>query len=234
MILKQPKSIEAKPLELIELPEPSLGPDEILMRVKACGICHTDLHTVEGELNLPKLPIVPGHQIAGIIEETGRDVKQLQKGDRVGVPWLYSTCGKCKFCQDDKENLCDNIRFTGFHVNGGYAEYAVAKESFTYLLPKQFTFEEVAPLLCAGIIGYRALKLSEAKPKSRLGLYGFGASAHITIQVAIHQGCEIYVFSQSEAHRKLAEKLGAIWTGSAADNPTQKIDHAIIFAPSGN
>ena len=233
MILRQPNPIETKPLELVDLPKPAIQSDEILIQVKACGVCHTDLHIVEGELAQSKLPFVPGHQVTGIIEATGTDVQQFHQGDSVGVPWLYSTCGKCKFCKDGKENLCDNIQFTGFHVNGGYAEYMVAKESFTYKLPEGFSFIAAAPLLCAGIIGYRALKLSEAEPKSRLGLYGFGASAHITIQIAIHRGYEIYVFSRSEKHRKLAEKLGAVWTGTAGDISPQKLDSAIIFAPAG-
>lgn len=233
MVLKQPKPITTKPLELVDLPKPTSQADEVLIQVKACGICHTDLHIVEGELAQLKLPIIPGHQVTGIIEATGTDVKQFQKGDSVGVPWLYSTCGKCKFCKEGKENLCDNIQFTGFQVNGGYAEYMVAKESFTYKLPEGFTFTDAAPLFCAGIIGYRALKLSGAKSKSRLGLYGFGASAHITIQIATHQGCEIYVFSRSEKHRQLAKKLGAVWTGTAGDIPPQKLDNAIIFAPAG-
>ena len=233
MVLKQPKPIITKPLELVDLPKPTIQADEILIQVKACGVCHTDLHIIEGELAQSKLPIVLGHQVTGVIEETGTDVKQFHKGDSVGVPWLYSTCGKCKFCKDGKENLCDNIQFTGFHVNGGYAEYMVAKESFTYKLPEGFSFIAAAPLLCAGIIGHRALKLSEAKAKSRLGFYGFGASAHITIQIAIHQGCEIYVFSRSEKHRQLAQKFGAIWTGTTDDIPPQKLDSAIIFAPAG-
>jgi propanol-preferring alcohol dehydrogenase len=233
MILRQPNLIETKPLELVDLPKPTIQTDEILIRVKACGICHTDLHTIEGELALPKLPIVPGHQIAGLVEEVGKKVKEFKKGDRVGVPWVYSTCGTCKFCKSDKENLCDNIRFTGFHINGGFAEYMVAKSSFAYKLPKDFSFIKAAPLLCAGIIGYRALKLSKANSKSRLGLYGFGASAHITIQIAIHRGCEIFVFSRSEEHRKLAKKLGAVWVGRAEDNPPTKLDSIIIFAPAG-
>jgi alcohol dehydrogenase, propanol-preferring len=233
MALKQLKPIITRPLEFVDLPKPTIQTDEILIRVKACGICHTDLHTIEGELNLPKLPIVPGHQIAGIVEEVGDKVKKIKTGDKVGVPWVYSTCGKCKFCKEGKENLCDNIQFTGFHVNGGYAEYMVAKEFFTYQLPEGFSFIAAAPLLCAGIISYRALKLSAAKSNSRLGLYGFGASAHITLQIALHLGCEIYVFSRTEKHRQLAESLGAVWTGTADDFPPQKLDSAIIFAPAG-
>lgn len=233
MILRQPNKIETKPLKLVNLPKPSIQSDEILIRVKACGICHTDLHIIEGELTSPKLPIIPGHQIVGLVEETGKQVKNLKKGNRVGVPWVYSTCGACKYCLNNKENLCDNIRFTGFHINGGYTEYMVAKASFTYKLPSKFSFIEAAPLLCAGIIGYRALKLSKANSKFRLGLYGFGASAHITIQIAIHQGSEVYVFSRNKEHRKLAKKLGAFWVGRAEDNPPTKLDCAIIFAPVG-
>ena len=234
MSLKQPKLIEANPLTLVEMPIPKFAPDEILIKVKNCGICHTDLHIVEGELDLPKLPIIPGHQVAGLVEKIGKKVKTFKQGDRVGVPWLFSSCGKCKYCRADKENLCDNICFTGYHKNGGYAEYMVAKESFTYKLPANFSFAEAAPLLCAGIIGYRAFRLSRTKPGTRLGIYGFGASAHITTQVALDQGCEVYVFSRSEDHRKLAKRLGASWTGRAEDNPAEKLDSAIIFAPAGN
>ncbi|MDH5684844.1 MAG: alcohol dehydrogenase catalytic domain-containing protein, partial [candidate division WOR-3 bacterium] len=211
MSLKQPKLIEANPLTLVEMPIPKFAPDEILIKVKNCGICHTDLHIVEGELDLPKLPIIPGHQVAGLVEKIGKKVKTFKQGDRVGIPWLFSSCGKCKYCRADKENLCDNICFTGYHKNGGYAEYMVAKESFTYKLPANFSFAEAAPLLCAGIIGYRAFRLSRTKPGTRLGIYGFGASAHITTQVALDQGCEVYVFSRSEDHRKLAKRLGASW-----------------------
>lgn len=233
MILKHPNTIETKPLELVDLPKPTIQSDEVLIRVKSCGICHTDLHIIERELNLPKLPIVPGHQITGIVEVTGKLVKQFKSGDRVGVPWVYSTCGKCKFCLNGKENLCDNIRFTGFHINGGYAQYMVAKESFTFKLPVEFSFIQAAPLLCAGIIGYRALRLSQIKQKTKLGLYGFGASAHIVIQIAIHLDCEVYVFSRSQKHRNLATKLGAVWTGNTGETPSNKLDSIIIFAPAG-
>lgn len=234
MVLKKPKPVDENPLELMEAPIPTFGPDEIRIKVNTCGICHTDLHTVEGELPLMKRVLIPGHQIVGRVESKGEKVSKFQIGDRVGVPWLYSTCGKCGFCLKDKENLCENARFTGFHVDGGYAEYMVVQEKFAYPIPERFSDFEAAPLLCAGIIGYRSLQLSEIKPGERLGLYGFGASAHIVIQIARHWNCEVYVFSRNAEHRALAQKLGAIWTGEAKNNPPQKLDSAIIFAPAGS
>ncbi|KPL01039.1 MAG: alcohol dehydrogenase [candidate division Zixibacteria bacterium SM23_73_3] len=233
MILKEPEVIEKNPLQIVELDKPKFKPDEILVKIKVCGICHTDLHTVEGELELPKKPLVPGHQVVGVVEETGDKVTRFNKGDRVGMAWLYSTCGKCKYCLERKENLCENVKFTGYHVDGGYAQYTVVSQDFAYPIPEGFSDQQAAPLLCAGIIGYRALRLSEIKPKGRLGLYGFGASAHVAIQVAIHWGCEVFVFTRSKEHRKLAEKLGAVWTGQAKDKAPKKLDSAIIFAPAG-
>ncbi|HCV44301.1 MAG TPA: alcohol dehydrogenase [Bacteroidetes bacterium] len=231
--LSAPAPIEEHPLTLTELSKPLPAEHEVLLRVHVCGICHTDLHEVEGDLRLPRLPLTPGHQVVGRIEQTGLSVTKWKKGDRVGVPWLYSTCGRCEFCQSGKENLCDNSRFTGFHANGGFAEYMVANEDFVYALPDSFGDINVAPLLCAGVIGYRALRLSEIKPGGRIGLYGFGASAHIAIQIVRHWGCESYVFTRSKRHRDLAEELGASWTGSAEDTPPQQIDSAVIFAPAG-
>lgn len=233
MILRSPKLVEENPLDAVELPIPTLEPEEIRIEIRACGICHTDLHTVEGELSLPKLPVVPGHQIVGIVEAKGKKVTRFHEGDRVGVPWLYSTCGHCTFCQRGDENLCDSARFTGYHVDGGYAQYAVVSEAFAYHIPEGFPDMEAAPLLCAGIIGFRALRLSKVRPGETLGLYGFGASAHIAIQVAIHWGCEVYVFTRSEEHRQLARELGATWTGCAEDDSPHKLDSAIIFAPAG-
>jgi len=233
MRLKEAKPIEENPLELVDVPPPSPGPDEILIRIRACGVCHTDLHTVEGDLPLPKLPLFPGHQIVGIVEQVGEKVTTFREGDRVGVPWLYWTCGQCTFCRRGKENLCEKAQFTGYHVHGGYAQYVVAPERFSYAIPEGFSDVKAAPLLCAGVIGFRALRLSEVQPGQRLGLYGFGASAHVTIQVAVHWGCEVYVFSRTEEHRRLAQELGAVWTGQAQDTPPQKIDSAIIFAPAG-
>jgi propanol-preferring alcohol dehydrogenase len=191
------------------------------------------LHTVEGELALPKLPVIPGHQIVGVVESAGAGVTRFRVRDRVGVPWLYSTCGTCDHCTRGLENLCDEARFTGLHVDGGYAEYVISPAEFSYHLPGDLPDLQTAPLLCAGIIGYRALRLSDIEPGQRLGLFGFGASAHVTIQVARHWGCEVYVFTRGDAHRKHAEELGAVWTGRAEDSPPKPLDSAIIFAPAG-
>ncbi len=233
MILKRFAPIDQNPLELVDLPTPEPDSEEILLRVKVCGVCHTDLHTVEGELPEVKLPIIPGHQVAGVVEKVGKNTSRFKEGDRLGVAWLYSACGECAFCHRENENLCEAARFTGYHVNGGYAEYIVVPEKFAYSIPEIFSDEEAAPLLCAGIIGYRALRLSEIKPGQRLGLYGFGASAHVAIQVAVHWGCEVYVFTRSQEHCELASKLGAVWTGTSKDEPPTKMDSSIIFAPAG-
>jgi propanol-preferring alcohol dehydrogenase len=233
MVLDRPRPIAEHPLVERELPIPEPGPSEIRLRVAACGVCHTDLHTVEGDLSLPKLPIVPGHQIVGTVDVLGEGVDRFALGDRVGAPWLHSTCGECDYCKAGKENLCDDARFTGLHADGGYAEYAVVRADFSYSLPEGFPDLQAAPLLCAGIIGYRSLRLSAAEPGCTLGLYGFGASAHVTIQVARHMGCEVYVFSRSEEHRSHAEALGAAWTGRAEDTPPKGLDSSIVFAPAG-
>jgi len=233
MILYKSDLIENNPLKLVDIETPQPGPHQILVRVQACGICHTDLHTVEGELDLPKKPVVPGHQVVGVVEKLGEGAGRFKEGDRVGMAWLYSTCGKCSYCQKEKENLCESALFTGYHVDGGYAQYTVISEDFAYPIPDRFSAEEAAPLLCAGIIGYRALRLSEIKPGQKLGLYGFGASAHVAIQVAVHWGCEVYVISRSQEHLKLAEDLGAMWTGKPSQTSPEKLDSAIIFAPAG-
>lgn len=233
MILNEPRPVEKSPLAEVEIPEPEPGPDEIRIRVRACGVCHTDLHTVEGELVLPRLPIVPGHQIVGVVDALGARVDRFQIGDRVGVPWLYSTCGACAFCRRGLENLCDRARFTGLHADGGYAQYMVVPAAFAYPIPTGFPDLQAAPLLCAGVIGYRALRLSQVRPGERLGLYGFGASAHVTIQVARYWDCEVYVFTRSEEHRQHARDLGAAWVGGAEDDPPVPMDSAIIFAPAG-
>lgn len=233
MILKRFAPIDQNPLELVDLPIPEPDPEDILLRVKVCGVCHTDLHTIEGELPEVKLPIIPGHQVIGVVEKLGKNTSRFKERERLGVAWLYSACGECAFCQQENENLCEIARFTGYHVNGGYAEYIVIPEKFAYPVPEIFSDGEAAPLLCAGIIGYRALRLSEIKPGQRLGLYGFGASAHVAIQVAVHWGCEVYVFTRSEEHRNLASKLGAVWTGKSKDEPPTKMDSSIIFAPAG-
>jgi propanol-preferring alcohol dehydrogenase len=203
------------------------------LQIRACGICHTDLHVVEGDLPWQKQRIVPGHQIIGSVDEIGSDARNFTVGDRVGVPWLNWTCGMCGFCRGGKENLCENARFTGYHIDGGFAEYIVVHEDFAYLIPAAFSDAAAAPLLCAGVIGYRALRLSEIQSGQRLGLFGFGASAHIVIQIARHWNCEVCVFSRRASHCHLAESLGASWTGSAEETPPAKLDSAIIFAPAG-
>lgn len=233
MVLFSPGPAEGKPLQRSELPLPVPGSGEIRLRVRACGICHTDLHTVEGDLSLPKLPVVPGHQVVGVVDAIGEGVTRFVPGQRVGVPWLYSTCGVCEFCRSGRENLCRQARFTGLHADGGYAEAMVVPEAFAYPLPEGLSDTEAAPLLCAGIIGYRALRLSEVKPGERLGMWGFGASAHLTLQVARHLGCEVFVFTRSEEHRRLARELGAAWVGTAQDEPPAPVHAGIIFAPAG-
>ncbi len=240
MILRKPAPIEEQPLELVDLPLPEPGPGQIRIDVDACGICHTDLHTVEGDLDLPQLPIVPGHQVVGTVAARGESADRYQVGDRVGVAWLHHvSCDECEYCQRGLENLCPNATFTGLHANGGYAEAMVAYGDFAYPIPaeprsaKGFSDVEAAPLLCAGIIGYRALKISEVQSGQRLGLYGFGSSAHVTIQVALHWNCEVYVYTRSEGHRRLARELGAVWVGGAKDTPPETMHSSIIFAPAG-
>jgi propanol-preferring alcohol dehydrogenase len=196
-------------------------------------MCHTDLHTVEGDLSLPKLPVIPGHQIVGSVDALGPGAHAFKEGDRVGVPWLHWTDGVCDYCRRDLENLCDKGRFTGYHVDGGYAEYAIVHQDFAHRLPSSFSDENAAPLLCAGIIGYRSYRLSGVRRGERLGLFGFGASAHLVLQLARYEGCEMYVFTRAKVHRELAVRLGARWVGGAEDSPPEKLDAAIIFAPAG-
>lgn len=228
-----PAPINQNPLKVFEVEKPSPSDYQILIKINACGICHTDLHVIEGELPQKKTPLAPGHQIVGIVEKVGKSVTCHSIGDRVGVAWLNWTCGECEFCRKGNENLCTDAQFTGYDVDGGYAEYIVVHENFAYPIPERFSDEMAAPLLCAGIIGFRALRLSDIKPGERLGLFGFGASAHTTIQVARHWGCEVYVFSRNERHRNLAEQLGAIWTGTADQISPHLLHSAISFAPSG-
>ena len=233
MLLNKFAPIDQSPLELSDVPKPEPGAEDILIRINVCGLCHTDLHTIEGDLPDVTLPIIPGHQIVGNIEKMGNKASRFREGDRVGVAWLYSTEDDCKYAKQGKENLCDNACFTGYHANGGYAEYIVIPEKFAYAIPSIFSDQEAAPLLCAGIIGYRALRLSEIKPGQRLGLIGFGASAHVAIQVAIYWGCEVFVFSRSKEHRELARKLGASWTGTLNENPPVKLNSIVNFTPAG-
>lgn len=233
MVLEKTGPISSLPLKMAKRPQPVAGPGEIVVKVAACGVCHTDLHTVEGDLEASSLPLIPGHQIVGRVEEAGSGTVRFKPGDRVGIAWLHFTCGSCRFCLTGRENLCPNARFTGYNTNGGYAEFAVALEDFAYHIDEKIPETEAAPLLCAGIIGYRALKLSGIGAGGRLGLYGFGASAHITIQVARYMGADVYVFSRSRDHRALAEDLGALWTGAVPEQPVDKMDASIIFAPTG-
>lgn len=233
MQLQKPGPVAENPLQLVEtaVVEPAAG--QIRLKVSVCGVCHTDLHTVEGELELPKLPVIPGHQIVGIVDKVGAGVSRYQPGDRVGVAWLNWACGQCQYCQNGQENLCERARFTGLHADGGYAETMVVDARFAYPIPERFSDEQAAPLLCAGIIGYRSLRLSGIQPGGRLGLYGFGASAHLAIQVARHWQCEVYVFTRSQAHRRHAAELGAVWTGGAEEKPPRLLDAGITFAPAG-
>ncbi len=233
MVLREARPVEDHPLEEADLPVPEPGPGDVLLRVQVCGVCHTDLHTVEGDLALAKRPVVPGHQIVGRVERRGQDASRFAEGARVGAAWLHSACGSCDFCCRGLENLCEGARFTGYHVDGGYAQYTVVPEAFAYPIPEAFGDEEAAPLLCAGIIGYRALRLSNLESGQRLGLSGFGASAHLALQVARNWGCEVYVFTRSSGHQQLARELGAAWVGQAQDEPPEKLDSAIIFAPAG-
>ncbi len=234
-VMQLPKAspVDTAPLVSAKIDTPRPGPGQVRLKIHTCGVCHTDLHIVEGDLALPRLPTIPGHQIVGIVEAAGEGVARYQLGDRLGVPWLYQTCGACRYCQAGKENLCQDIRFTGLHANGGFAEYMVVDEQFAHPIPGIFSDVEAAPLLCAGVVGYRSLRLSRVQPGQRLGLYGFGAAAHIIIQIARHQDCEVFVFTRSEHHRKLARSLGAVWTGGAEDNPGALMDSSIIFAPAG-
>lgn len=232
MVLKEISRVEREPLRLEDLPDPVPGPGEILVRVSACGICHTEIDEIEGRLQ-PEFPIVLGHQIIGRVAVLGPGAKQFKLGDRVGIAWIYSACGTCDFCKRGNENLCSDFKGAGYHAHGGYAQYAVIHESYAYSIPARFPDSQAAPLLCAGAIGYRDLMLSGIKKGQTLGLFGFGASAHIVIQVAKYWGCEVFVFSRGKEHRKLAKKLGASWAGGPEDEPPKKLHCAIDFTPVG-
>lgn len=231
-VLKRATLVESSPLELVELPVPQPGRKEILVKVTACGLCHTELDEIEGRIT-PKLPVILGHEIVGRVAALGKGAGKHRIGDRVGIAWIHSACGKCRFCRAELENLCPDFKATGCDADGGYAEYTVVSEDFAYPIPARFSDVQAAPLLCAGAIGYRDLRLSGIKPGQTLGLFGFGASAHIVLQIAKHQGCEIFVFTRGEEHRQLARQLGAIWTGNPEDASPQKLDCAIDFTPVG-
>jgi alcohol dehydrogenase, propanol-preferring len=225
---------QGKPLQLEECRIPDCGPEDVLIKVSTCAVCRTDLHVCDGDLTEPKLPLIPGHEIVGRIVSCGEGVKGLKIGDRVGVPWLGYTCGVCEYCVSGNENLCDKARFTGYEIDGGYAEYTLAHQHFVFPLTNAMSDIEVAPLLCAGLIGYRSYKMTgDAK---RIGIYGFGAAAHIITQVAIKQGRDIYAFtSQGDKEAQdFAKNLGAIWTGSSDETPPELLDAVIIYAPVGN
>lgn len=231
--LKHPALVESDPLELLELPVPEPGAREVRVRVSTCGICRTDLHVVEGELPPKKDRVIPGHQIVGTIDRLGAGATRFATGVRVGIPWLHKTCGKCFYCRSGQENLCDAPEFTGYTADGGYAEQTVAHEDFVYPISDGFADLQAAPLLCAGIIGFRCLRVSGIANGGKLGIYGFGAAGHVCLQVARHWGCEVFVCTREEKHRRLALELGAAWAGAAADDPPEKLDASIIFAPAG-
>ncbi len=216
-----------------DVPDPTPGPGQVLLRVRACGVCRTDLHIVDGELPDPRLPLVPGHQIVGEVLDAGPGVGGIVAGDRVGVPWLGRTCGECRYCTTGRENLCDRARFTGYHLDGGYAELAVADAGFCLPLPEGFGDLEAAPLLCAGLIGYRSLRM--AGDAERIGIYGFGAAAHIVAQVALHEGRRVFGFTRpgDGATQAFARSLGASWAGGSDEAPPEELDAALIFAPAG-
>ena len=234
MVLTGFRPLPEKPLELRDMPIPVVGPEDILIKVRCCGVCHTDLHIVEKELHDARLPLIPGHEVIGIVAGVGESAVRFRLDQRVGAAWLRSTCGKCRFCLSGRENLCESARFNGYHADGGYAEYMVVREKFAYAVPDRFGDAEAAPLMCAGIVGYRALALSEVRPGGVLGLYGFGGSAHIAIQVAKHKEARVFVITRSAKHQKFARELGAEWVGTAQDEPPAKLTNAILFAPVGS
>ncbi len=221
------------PLRSAEIARPAPGPGQVLIKVTACAVCRTDLHVVDGDLKEPKLPLVPGHEVIGMVTQVGAAVTDLETGDRVGVPWLGSTCGECSYCREGRENLCDCAQFTGYTMDGGFAEYIAANGTYAFPIPDDYDDEAAAPLMCAGLIGFRAYRM--VRDARRIGLYGFGAAAHIIAQVAGHEGKEIFAFTKSgdEKAQAFARKLGAVWSGGSEELPTDELDAAIIFAPSG-
>jgi propanol-preferring alcohol dehydrogenase len=236
LLLDKPGPVDSRPLRLVEIPVPNYGPTDVLIKVSACGICRTDLHVVEGELAPRLSPVIPGHQVVGVVEAVGEEVAGVECDERVGVAWLNRTCGICKFCTHGKENLCESPEFTGWTRNGGFAQYITAPAAFVYPIPAGFSDLEAAPLLCAGIIGYRALRLTNIYEwaGARVGIYGFGAAGHVCIQIARNRGAEVFVATRDrKRHQALADELGAAWVGDTFDRPPGELDAAIIFAPAG-
>ena len=233
MVLRSQAAVETGPLSPADLPVPEPGLGEVQVRARACGVCRTDIHVVEGDLPARRLPLIPGHQVVGIVDSLGPGASRFRIGDRVGIAWLRSTCGRCRFCLSGRENLCADSTYTGWTHDGGYGEYACVPEAFAYQIPDVFDDAEAAPLFCAGIIGYRALRRSQVPRGGRLGLYGFGSSAHIALQVARHWGCAVYVATREPARQRLALELGAAWAGAPGEPPPDKLDAAIVFAPAG-
>ncbi len=233
MVLHKPQPVENDPLKYEDVEMPEIGDDEVLLEIRCCGVCRTDLHIVEGELKPVKLPVIPGHQVVARVKEVGRKVDNVSIGDRVGVPWLYWACGKCKYCRRGLENLCEHALFTGYSVDGGYAEYMVAKKDFIHPLPRGIDDCHTAPLLCAGAVGYRSLRLTGLVDRGEgvLGLFGFGAAAHLMLQVAKALGLKVFVFTHSPWKIEYAYKLGTDWAGDTRAEPPEKLDAAIVFAP---
>ena len=233
MVLPEIAPIETSPLQLREVPTPEPGAGEVRIKVACCAICRTDLHVIEGELPRRRMPVIPGHQVVGVVDALGPDCQRLQVGQRVGIAWLRHTCGVCEFCTSGRENLCGEQRFTGYHADGGYAEFAVVPEEFAYEIPGVFSDVEAAPLLCAGIIGYLALRRSKLASGGSLWIFGFGSSAHVVIQIARHRGCRVFVVTRGEGHRALARGLGAVWVSESTAGMPEMVESAIIFAPAG-
>jgi propanol-preferring alcohol dehydrogenase len=235
MVLNKACPIEEKPLEPADLPTPKPDDSQILVKVSVCGACHTDLDEAEGRLKPGKLPIVPGHQIVGTVASAGKAVTKFKTGERVGITWLYCSCGKCDFCRTGRENLCEQAKWTGKDADGGYAEYVVISEDFAYSIPERFSDSQAAPLLCAGVIGYRTLKLADIVDGQNIGLFGFGAAAHIVIQIIKYKfpNSPVFVFTKTAEHAKLAESLGTVWTGRSGDQPPAKLNRIMDFTPVG-
>ncbi len=233
MVLDAIASIDTSPLTLRDVSAPRPGRGEVLVRVLCCGVCRTDLHVIEGDLPEQTLPIIPGHQVVGEVVECGVECELFSPGERIGIAWLRHTCGECVYCTSGQENLCESSLFTGYHANGGYAEYAVVPEAFAYRVPNVFEPADAAPLLCAGIIGYRALKRCNLPDGGSIALYGFGSSAHVVFQIAKHRGCRVFVVTRGESHRQLARDMGAEWVGETPGSMPEKVDSGIIFAPAG-